>query len=265
VSAAFLCLQLAVLSGFFLLVGLAIRAAVRAQRLELERFAAGLEGGRVAGGVVASGAVEGRLEGRELRVALGPPLVASAAVAHPAAELELIDAGGPEVLARRLGLLPPAASFPAAGLGLNLVARAGADGAARLLGDEETRRAVLDLFERDGARALTLRDGWLRASLPLARPQAQELERLARRLCRLAALCDRRPLASQGDRAAPVFAWTGGGEAARCPWCHDELDPAQDAAGCAACGTLHHRACLAEAGGCTVFGCRGRPRGPVRG
>ena len=52
-----------------------------------------------------------------------------------------------------------------------------------------------------------------------------------------------------------ICGWSCGGEAPRCPYCKDALDAAApDAAACERCGTVHHRECLHEAGGCTVFG-----------
>lgn len=51
------------------------------------------------------------------------------------------------------------------------------------------------------------------------------------------------------------LAWTGGA-AARCPYCHDGLEG--ELATCEACRTIHHTDCLADAGGCTLLGCRGR-------
>lgn len=41
----------------------------------------------------------------------------------------------------------------------------------------------------------------------------------------------------------------------RCPLCLDGLDG--DVAGCPACATPHHTACLRELGGCAVLGCSG--------
>lgn len=68
--------------------------------------------------------------------------------------------------------------------------------------------------------------------------------------------CERRVLEVR-VRGALVqgLAWTGGA-AARCPYCHDGLDG--ELATCEACRTIHHSDCLADAGGCTVLGCRGR-------
>ena len=48
------------------------------------------------------------------------------------------------------------------------------------------------------------------------------------------------------------------GATERCPYCHDYLEGGvlEDVqVVCEGCGTAHHRACLAELGGCTVMGC----------
>lgn len=48
-----------------------------------------------------------------------------------------------------------------------------------------------------------------------------------------------------------------------CPYCRDALGGAPRRA-CGRCGTEHHAACLAEAGGCTLLGCGPTPRGRRR-
>jgi hypothetical protein len=61
------------------------------------------------------------------------------------------------------------------------------------------------------------------------------------------------------------FAFTAGGSTALCPFCRDEVSldgqGDDDLVACERCSTLHHRACFAEAKGCTIFGCR--PKAPV--
>ena len=77
----------------------------------------------------------------------------------------------------------------------------------------------------------------------------------------VARLCERRAVQVKlkGDvQVRRRFAWSGGEAETRCPFCRDAVQvEGDDAAACAACDTLHHAACLAEAGGCTVFGCAG--------
>ena len=254
--------------GFLALVVVAILGAARAARDELERFAAGLEEGLVHGGRAGPWRVEGRLRGRRLRLEQQAPLqLLSAEVAHAPVELVVGSSRGVESLARRLGLVPPAPQLPAPGLQVNLVARQGAAEAEALFQHQAARRALLDLFEKDGAAEVALRAGRLQVTWSATHPTQQELERVAKRLCALAELCERREAARTVDAPLHVeaFAWTGGGAAARCPYCRDELARAgEEPAGCPSCRTLHHRACLEEAGGCTVFGCRGGPEPRAR-
>jgi TM2 domain-containing membrane protein YozV len=44
-----------------------------------------------------------------------------------------------------------------------------------------------------------------------------------------------------------------------CPYCRAEFEANDEAVPCAGCGTFHHADCLAENGGCTVFGCSNAP------
>ncbi len=138
--------------------------------------------------------------------------------------------------------------------------------AARRLVQQAAVTAALGRLRAAGARRVWLRDGTLGTELrvndEVLEPRA--LRAVFTHLGEVARACRRRELKIEvKDRArAPRFAWTGGGEVALCPYCRDEVAPESEAAAdCDACGTVHHRECLAEAGGCTVFGCAaGRPR-----
>lgn len=44
-----------------------------------------------------------------------------------------------------------------------------------------------------------------------------------------------------------------------CPYCRTSLEAEDEVASCPACNTPHHAACVAENGGCTVFGCSEAP------
>jgi TM2 domain-containing membrane protein YozV len=46
---------------------------------------------------------------------------------------------------------------------------------------------------------------------------------------------------------------------ALCPYCRAGFEPEDEVASCPICGVAHHAACLAENGGCTVFGCSQAP------
>lgn len=88
---------------------------------------------------------------------------------------------------------------------------------------------------------------------------AHTLERIMLSLVELARMWSRRELEVKVkgvEVKARHMAWTGGGASALCPYCKDELHPeAEELIACGRCDTLHHAACLEEAGACTVFGC----------
>lgn len=44
-----------------------------------------------------------------------------------------------------------------------------------------------------------------------------------------------------------------------CPYCRTPLEAEDEVVSCPACNTPHHAACVAENGGCTVFGCSQAP------
>ena len=44
-----------------------------------------------------------------------------------------------------------------------------------------------------------------------------------------------------------------------CPYCCTSLEAEDEVTSCSACNTPHHAACIAENGGCTVFGCSQAP------
>jgi hypothetical protein len=68
----------------------------------------------------------------------------------------------------------------------------------------------------------------------------------------------RRPAPPAVGALVERFLWLEG-SAPRCPYCH--VDIAENEGGLAACErcrTIHHAACFAEHGGCTLLGCGGR-------
>lgn len=215
-----------------LLVGL-IGALVERGRRHRERLAAvaaALEDGVVDDGLTGWD-VAGRRRGRRARLSLeGTLLVHRLEVAPGTAALELDD-----VQAARAW-----------------VAGDGSQAAEALV-------AVQQLAAR-GVRRLVVEDGWLtapRESSEFAMRPAS-FEAVFDALERLLPLLQRAPLTIRvagAERAA--VAWTVDARTV-CPYCRDGLG--EDVAACDACHTAHHRECLAEAGGCTVFGCRGGPR-----
>ncbi|MCO5165555.1 MAG: hypothetical protein M9894_04190 [Planctomycetes bacterium] len=188
-------------------------------------------------------------------------------VDNPAADFTLSRAGVLDRLGQWLGVTRRTDLHP--DLDDDLVLRTGRSGAVKaLLQQGELGRALrelLDGFELDEVR---LEGGRLQVEERVGRSTlgAARLHELYTRLVRVARLCSRRPVPVKvkGLSVKPRFAWTGEGQAALCPYCRDEVPlEGGDVEACDRCGTLHHRACLDEAGGCTIFGC-GAARTPRR-
>lgn len=145
-----------------------------------------------------------------------------------------------------------------------------------LEGDEEADGALRDPAAREGIGSLVGR--WRLQELALEGDRLvvrgttaylgrQLLYDLIDTLDLLGRSFDRSPI--QVQRAGPArYAWHGGEEAARCPYCHDALDFEQeDVAACSVCGTVLHGECQREHGSCPILGCRGKgiePLGPLR-
>jgi hypothetical protein len=108
---------------------------------------------------------------------------------------------------------------------------------------------------------VTIREGRVRHARPSGlRDEVEDLLRELRLLARIGAALEPAPEPSRRTRLR--FAWIRGD--LLCPFCRDDLDPrADDAQACDACATVHHRECLEQAGGCTIFGCRGGPTRPA--
>lgn len=236
----------------------------------LRALAAGLEKGTadVHAGFFATlhdCSVEGQLDGRAVRVTFergsgsrSPSLARlRVAVRHPAATFEVTDAGALTKLGRWLGL----SSDP---LGLaDREVRGGSEQAGSLLQATAVHDGLRLLLVLPGVRKVALGTEALEVELEVPGDLAL-LHPVLLAMAALARPCDRAPFAGRADALAARFAWTGGDSSARCPYCKDDLTAEVDVVGCERCHTVHHRECLAEAGGCTVFGCRARDGGPAR-
>lgn len=122
----------------------------------------------------------------------------------------------------------------------------------------EVERGLTRLFRDHGVIRVTLGSGMLRAE---RRPEValHRLDEVFDLLAQVVAPFERREVIV---RSLPgrSYGWTGGTGALRCPYCRDGISLEQAGlALCDGCRTVHHRACFAEAGGCTVLGCRGAP------
>ncbi len=134
----------------------------------------------------------------------------------------------------------------------------------RLFQSGELERSVDSLFTI-GFDGVSLKDGNLKVSRRLTKDDqlgARNIEAVFLRLIAVARICQRRKVQVKiGSKPTTRFGWTGDTRGIRCPFCRDSVEPEQsDLSACTECRTLHHAACLAEAGGCTIFGCRGRRR-----
>lgn len=185
-------------------------------------------------------------------------------VDNAAANFTLSKAGLLDRLGQWIGLAARTDLHP--DLDDDLVLRAGSAAALKgLLQQGALGRAVRRLTDDLGFGEVRLAAGTLTVERPV-RADTLDLSALRRvfdALLEVARQCARRRVTVKitGLSVEPRFAWTGGGQAARCPYCREALalEPGADGlAECERCGTLHHSACLDEAGGCTIFGCGGR-------
>lgn len=195
-------------------------------------------------------------------------------VANPAASFALSKAGFLDHFARWIGLTAPTDLHP--DVDEDHVLSAGSTSAVKaLLQQDALARTIRGLTHEQGFEEVRLAAGTLRVERDVGHDalEPRNLRRVFDELIAVARQCERRPVAAPlgALNVTPRFAWTGGGAAARCPYCRDEVATDRgddDLAACDRCGTLHHRACLDEAGACTIFGCGappGRsPRAPDR-
>jgi hypothetical protein len=273
-----------VVSFLFMIVFMGVAFAVgRAQQAarvrKLADFMRSLEGGR--GRVeqgwtsgLASAWVKGQLKGRSVsldfqrRGSKNRDLVAiyGVAVDNPPAEFDLSKGNALDWLGSLLGVVDRPVHTA---LGDVVLKKGASEAAHRLLqqGELATKlRALLDAgfgavrLSKKGQLVVEQRVGY--GALDL-----QQLHAVYAKLFEIAALCERRKVnvkvsGGSGVTARPRFVMTGGGQAALCPYCRDEVEldgkGDDDLKGCDRCDTMHHRACFEEAGGCTVFGCRRR-------
>jgi hypothetical protein len=127
-----------------------------------------------------------------------------------------------------------------------------------LLSEPQAERALDALLGEHAFLQVGLYGRWVYVDKSTTVTDPDWLETVLSLLLQVAKLCDRTPIEVKVLGDAAHFAWTGGGQEALCPYCRDGIDPqALELAACEACDTVHHRACLDEAGGCVVFGCGG--------
>lgn len=267
-----------------LLVALAIGFGISQQRKrieELRRFANRLENGRFSAGEGLLGPkldgawVQGRLQGRQVHVAIevrgsGDNSVTwikyTVEVPNAVARFEASKAGVMRRFGRWLGLIDDAATGHAR-VDEKFVLEGSRPKLQRMFQSGEMERALDHLFENLGFSAVTVGTK-LTVERPMGRgaTDSAQLYRVFHALERIARICERRKVELQGKVKVKTqrYGWTGGGQDVLCPYCRDHVDLAgEDVSSCESCRTVHHTECLTEAGGCTVFGCRGRSRSGV--
>jgi hypothetical protein len=123
-------------------------------------------------------------------------------------------------------------------------------------GDALTEPLVALLY-RLGADAVIAKNGRLGVTLPVKELLLERTRDILRALEAVANAYSRRP---QVGGLVERYLWLEG-SSPRCPYCH--VDLAEGEPGLTACGrcrTVHHEACFAEHGGCTLLGCGGKER-----
>jgi hypothetical protein len=211
-----------------------------------------------------TGRVEGAYRGRPVRASVRPGLSPEAPIS---VELELGDLRGVSYLFvdRATFQRMDATLFPPVAL--------------RLISDTPVRRLVSALLNEEGAASLEL-GAEARLCLELAPKRWREAldreppagtrrshpyrARAGAQMVRWLEVLERLARAAEASSGVVGVETPGVRVDARpsdpiCPYCRDDVGD-EDSRACTVCETRHHAACWEEAGGCTLLGCRGRPR-----
>lgn len=134
----------------------------------------------------------------------------------------------------------------------------GPDALAGLVVDQKAEEALRLLFGPFQCSRLWLSEGRLHAETGLRSSvvSAGWLDQVLDGLFRVAALLDTMQVVVR--KATPRAA-----DRTLCPFCHDDVTPAE-ATACPGCGTQHHSECWEEGAGCTILGCARNPRKGVQ-
>ncbi len=113
------------------------------------------------------------------------------------------------------------------------------------------------LLYRLGADAVLAKNGRLGCSFKV---QELLLERVREVLATLEAVADAYSRRPEVTGLVERYLWLEG-SSPRCPYCHVDIAEGEpDLTACGRCRTVHHEACFAEHGGCTLLGCGGIER-----
>ncbi len=120
--------------------------------------------------------------------------------------------------------------------------------------------ALAALLYRLGADEVIARNGRLGVSFTARTMLVERIREILAALDAVAAAYSRRPeIAGLVER----YLWLEG-SSPRCPYCHVDLQEGETGlTSCARCKTVHHEACFAEHGGCTLLGCNCPDRAEV--
>jgi hypothetical protein len=113
------------------------------------------------------------------------------------------------------------------------------------------------LLYRLGADAILAKNGRLGCSFKVHELLLERVREVLAALEAVAAAYSRRP---EVVGLVERYLWLEG-SSPRCPFCHVDIAEGEpDLTACGRCRTVHHEACFAEHGGCTLLGCGGIER-----
>lgn len=216
--------------------------------------------------------VQGRYEGRRLSLEVSVTRSGDSSVTHgtytvdvsnPVTNFEISTVGVMRRFGRWLGVVDDAV-LGKQRLDEKYVVKRGGQRVGRLFHSGEMERLLDHVFGM-GFDSIELRGERLSVTgtFGMSSMEPFELMRVFQQLNRMARLCERKQVEIKlsAAKATRRFGWTDGGHDVLCPYCRDTIplggggDPVS---ACEHCNTVHHTECLEEAGGCVVFGCRGR-------
>jgi hypothetical protein len=123
---------------------------------------------------------------------------------------------------------------------------------------ESLTKPLAELLYRTGADVVRARDGQLEVAFAFDRLVSEHVNEALVALAEIARAYARKPEPIAMGALVERYLWLEG-NAPRCPYCHVDIpEGAPDLAACERCRTLHHAACFAEHGGCTLLGCPGK-------
>lgn len=128
-------------------------------------------------------------------------------------------------------------------------------------GDALARPLVALLYEL-GVDSVVSRNGRLGVVVDVQSLLVERARGVVEALSAIANAYSRKPVVAEIGTLVERYLWLDG-KTPRCPYCHvDIAEGESDLTACGRCKTLHHEACFAEHGACTLLGCGGVERAP---